>query len=322
MNRDVPTSNSDPGATPQWTTEELREHTVLKAQLFIQNNLDADLSLPAVARHVGSSQFHFHRVFKQHLGETLRQYVERLRLEASMHDLCLSELSVLQVALRYGFKSPDTYARAFQRRFGRVPSSIGRPLRSKAADKAEEGAALSFELGLRCSRSSNFSVTRLSELPLMFVRHLGPYQTVPTIGAQGDTLWRQLEEAALEKQLARQPFVYIGIAQDNPETTEPEKLRYDACLLVDRPFEGRGRFGYQKIPSGYYGVLRHAGPYKTLGAAYAELVERASAIDGFRIDPSCMFELLMDVDVKTNEETTWTELYLRLKRREVRRREG
>ena len=51
------------------------------ACLFIQDNLDADLSLMFLAQTVGLSRFRFHRVFKAWRGETLHDFVTRLRME-------------------------------------------------------------------------------------------------------------------------------------------------------------------------------------------------------------------------------------------------
>jgi hypothetical protein len=48
--------------------------------------------------------------------------------------------------------------------------------------------------------------------------------------------------------------------------------------------------------------------------AYEELFRQANEVPGYRIDPGGLFELLLDVDAKTDQETTWSELYLRLRR--------
>jgi len=292
------------------TAEILNYHRVLKVQLHIQNNLDQDLSLAVMARLAGMSCSHFHRAFKAHVGETLRKYVERLRVETSLYDLYLSDLNVLQISLRYGFKNPETYGRAFRRRFRQSPSKTER------RTLPEDGKAPRppVELGLRRSRESNFTVTRLARLHVAFIRHLGPYEDVPPIAAPGNTQWRRLERFVREQNLASKPLAYIGIAQDNPEATDEDKLRYDVCVLVDGPFSLRGEVGHQEIEPGYYGVARHAGPYSTLGAAYQELFERISQLDGFRVDPKSIFELLLDTRVKTPDDTGWSELYLRLER--------
>ena len=74
------------------TTQELNDQRLLAAQLHIQNNLDKDLSLASVARAAGTSASYFHRLFKAHLGGTLKTYTDRLRVENSLYDLIISDL--------------------------------------------------------------------------------------------------------------------------------------------------------------------------------------------------------------------------------------
>lgn len=82
----------------------------------------ADLSLTALARRAGWSPFHFHRLFREQLRETPRQYTERLRLEHAAGLLLTTRASVLEIALAAGFKSHEVFVRAFRRCFGCAPT--------------------------------------------------------------------------------------------------------------------------------------------------------------------------------------------------------
>jgi AraC family transcriptional regulator len=55
---------------------------------------------------------------------------------------------------------------------------------------------------------------------------------------------------------------------DDPEVTPPDKVRYDACLVVDDRFQPEGEVGLQEI-GGDYAVATHRGPYDALGEVYA-----------------------------------------------------
>lgn len=220
---------------------------------------------------------------------------------------------MLQISLRYGFKNPETYSRVFKRHLGQPPSFFlkQRIVRHNVlANKSEHQP--SPEVGLRCSEESNFSVTRLSEVHLAFIRHLGPYEKVPFIADTGRTVWRELEEFVERNMQTKKPAVHIGIPQDNPSTTNPEKLRFDCCLVVDKPFQPQSR-GYQKIGEGYFGVLTHAGPYATLSEAYVKLFQLSSSLRRYEVAPSFPFELLLNISATSIDEHTWTELYLPLK---------
>ncbi len=296
------------------STQDLNERKLLSAQLYIQNNLDGDLSLEAVSRAVGASASYLHRFFRARLGETLKAYVDRLRVEKSLYDIRISDLNLLQISLRYGFKNPETYSRVFKRYMGHPPSHFlrDRVRRREGAETLPEEHP-GFVVGLRWSADSNFSVTRLATLHLAFRRHRGPYETVPLVAERERSFWRDLEAFVEAQALASPPFIYLGIPHDNPKMTAPEKQQFDACLVVDKPFQPHGQIGYQTIPAGYYAVLTHAGPYATLTESFEDLFYRAYGLQQFAVQSSTVFELLLDTSATSSDEQTWTELYMLLK---------
>jgi AraC-like DNA-binding protein len=89
-----------------------------KACLFIQDNLDTDLSLMFLAQMVGLSRFRFHRVFKAWRGETLHDFVTRLRMERAAFQLSYpvprsNRRSVKAIAFASGYKSLSSFSHAF-----------------------------------------------------------------------------------------------------------------------------------------------------------------------------------------------------------------
>jgi AraC-like DNA-binding protein len=82
---------------------------------------DPKTTLAHLARRAGQSRFHFQRSFRARLGETPRQFIERLRLEQAAARLVRSKDSVLAIALGSGFASHEVFTRAFRRHFGCSP---------------------------------------------------------------------------------------------------------------------------------------------------------------------------------------------------------
>jgi AraC family transcriptional regulator len=60
----------------------------------------------------------------------------------------------------------------------------------------------------------------------------------------------------------------IGMVHDDPEVTPPEKVRYDAAVVVTRPVERQGDVGVMELPGGSYAVFTDWGPYDGLGKVY------------------------------------------------------
>src|SRR6185436_9440037 len=99
---------------------------LLPVLVHIQANLDQDLSLEALANRVRLSHFHFHRLFRSAVGETLKQYTQRLRLERAANRLVINDGAILDVALDSGFHSHETFSREFKRRFKVTPKDYRR----------------------------------------------------------------------------------------------------------------------------------------------------------------------------------------------------
>jgi len=86
---------------------------------YIYAHVGEDLSLEALARVAAFSRFHFHRVFRGMMGETVSQYMQRVRLERDASLLATYRgRSVTEIALECGFSGSDAYARAFRDTFG------------------------------------------------------------------------------------------------------------------------------------------------------------------------------------------------------------
>ena len=86
---------------------------------YVQAHLADELTLERLALVAAFSPFHFHRVFAAITGETVSDFIRRVRLERAAGALIsLPETSILDIAFRYGFSSAATFARAFRAHFG------------------------------------------------------------------------------------------------------------------------------------------------------------------------------------------------------------
>jgi len=241
--------------------------------VHIQTHLDDDLKLEGLAR-AGVTPSHFSRSFTATVGESPRAYVERLRLERAAVLLVVRAASVLEIALESGFQSHETFTRAFSRRFGIAPSRWrhGSGSHRVTAD-ANDGRRRS--LADELPEGSLSPTTRtLRSLPVLFQRHVGPYDEVPP------TTWRDVQAAAARRGIATQGML-LGVAHDAPGLTEAARCRFDACLVVDGPEAAAWRptngVGTQVLPDGPFATTTYVGPYEGLASAYRVIVDRIVA---------------------------------------------
>ena len=126
-----------PGGQSQFSTllaaQEGDHEPLRELQTWIIENLDADLSVPVLARRVAMSPRHFARVFTREIGITPGQFVEKARIEAARRQLEESPHGLKQVAEDCGFGSADTMRRAFLRTLRVAPIVYRGRFRATAA---------------------------------------------------------------------------------------------------------------------------------------------------------------------------------------------
>ena len=281
---------------------------LLPVLVHIQANLDEDLSLDAVAKRVGLSSFHFHRLFRSAIGETLKQYTQRLRLERAANRLVIHDTTILEVALDSGFQSHETFSRSFQRRFQVTPRGYREWGRGKLAQNSVSTLPLDemhddFEL-------SETKVTRMAQLHFAFIRHVGPYEAVP------DTLWHRLAEWARARRLPID-LIFLGIAHDAPGITPPDKLRFDAAIVVPEAFAADRSIGHQVLGPAEFAITTHIGHYRTLPQAYGTIVNRVGRLKGYSFGGLPSIEFYRTTRVDANHEMNHTEIYIPVSRKKT-----
>ena len=104
-----------------------------KALNYIEANICEELEIDLIAQQAHLSPFHFQRVFHIVCGYSLGQYIRWRRLTLAAEDLKKNKARVIDIALKYGYESPDSFAKAFCKFHGFLPScvnDIGNNLRS------------------------------------------------------------------------------------------------------------------------------------------------------------------------------------------------
>ena len=89
---------------------------------YIEDNLTETIDYEEVAKKCYSSSYHFQRVFSILCGFTLGEYIRNRRLTLAGRELATTNAKVIDVAMKYGYESPDSFAKAFQKFHGILPS--------------------------------------------------------------------------------------------------------------------------------------------------------------------------------------------------------
>jgi AraC family transcriptional regulator len=94
---------------------------------YIEENLEGELDINKAAEMAACSTFHFQRLFFAINSLTPAEYVRRRRLTLAATELSYSDTRVIDVAMKYGYDSPNAFTRAFRQMHGITPQAAREP---------------------------------------------------------------------------------------------------------------------------------------------------------------------------------------------------
>jgi AraC family transcriptional regulator len=286
---------------------------LLRVLVHIQQNLDGELGLDELARLASFSPFHFHRVFRGMIGESLQGHIRRLRLERAARQLKTGRQPVTRIALDAGFEAPGTFSRAFRSRFGATPTHY-RSRRREPEDGLRAPSGIHFSAGDRLrdfqalparTRETRVAVHDLPPQRVAFVHHIGPYATC-------GQAWEKLCARLGRDGWLGGDSQFIGICHDDPEVTPPACIRYDACITVGADFRPLGEIGVQTVAGGAYAIATHFGPYETLGDTYCGVLGRWLPRSGRELRSLPSFEVYLTDPDNTEPSDRLTDIHVPL----------
>ena len=215
----------------------------------IVSNLALPLRLEDVSEVAGFSRFHFHRVFKALVGESLNQFVRRLRLERALYLMSHApKRSLTEVALDCGFSSSSDFSRSFKQRYGASPRVFDLGAYRNSRREEFERVLLNqngfprFTTLPEGQNPDGFEVS-LRDLPartVAYIRVLDPYRDrVAQAACERLLTW------ANERGLSGGQW--LGYMWEEPEIVALADCRYDVALVVE-DVEPAGEIGRFQFP--------------------------------------------------------------------------
>lgn len=125
-----------------------------------------------------------------------------------------------------------------------------------------------------------YNIEKIPASRIAYMRQVGPY------GANNYALMEKFKEWAKLKGLFSKSAVILGISHDNPETTVPEKCRYDVCIVItDDYILSDANVSQAELDGGAYAVFKIAHTVETIQKAWSEIFSQLTA-KGHQFDVS------------------------------------
>jgi AraC-like DNA-binding protein len=229
----------------------IQQH-IFKSRLYIERNLSEHLDGECIAEQAFLSYFHFQHQFKAYTGESVWQYVKRLRLEKAAFLLLFTSLPVTDIAYQTGFKTTSALSKAFRSWYGLSPQKY----RQQHEKLTLNSSTLHFDW-------NDVKEIRKPDKKVISFRSEGIKQF-----PQGYFEWMRIAGPLCENKIT-----LIGRSPDQPHITPFSKLQWDTAIPVESLPEAvkqnllQNQLFFEDIlPGGNYLVL----PFTGFGSPYVK----------------------------------------------------
>ncbi|TAK81127.1 MAG: AraC family transcriptional regulator [Aquabacterium sp.] len=231
------------------------------AQEWLAAHLDQPLDLHDLAERAHLSPYHFHRIWRGLLGETVADTLRRMRLHRAAVQLLSSRTGIERIARDAQYGSTAAFTRAFREAYGEPPAAYRARTRSQAvADVPLVPQPQAQELTMYQARIENRAPMRVAALP-----HRGSYHEI------GRSFERLAAWAAAHGLMGPHTRSF-GLYYDDPRAVPAADLRSEACISLPDGFRLQGAElpGLRELstPGGPHAIVLHVGPYAELQRAY------------------------------------------------------
>ncbi|MFG6118040.1 AraC family transcriptional regulator [Thalassobacillus sp. B23F22_16] len=229
-----------------------------EAMNFIEDHLTEEIDFHQVACIAYVSEYHFKRMFSFLAGITLSEYIRRRRLTLAAFELRHGGQKVIDIAMKYGYHSPDAFTRAFQKMHGITPS--------EARDNGYSLKAyprMTFQLSIKGGSEMNYRIEEKESFRIAGIKKRAPI-IFEGVNPHIEGMWKSLTEEKVRqlKDLSNiQPSGIIQASANFSEGRMEEKGELDHYIGVATTKDADIDFTTLKVPASTWAVFEVIGPF-------------------------------------------------------------
>ncbi|WP_242212337.1 AraC family transcriptional regulator [Bacillus cereus group sp. BfR-BA-01383] len=228
------------------------------AMQYIEDNLTDEIDFKEVARLALCSEYHFKRMFSFLAGISLSDYIRCRRLTLAAFELKNSNVKVIDIAIKYGYNSPDSFSRAFQNLHGITPSEARNSNHSLKAY-----SPMTFQLSIQGGNEMNYRIEEKDSF-----RIIGITKRVPIVfnGVNEEiaSMWKSLNPESIQtlKMLSNvEPNGIISASTNFSEGRMEEKGELDHYIGVATTKDCPEQFTQLEVVASTWAIFEAVGPF-------------------------------------------------------------
>ncbi len=274
------------------------------AMQYIEDNLANEIDIKQAAQIACCSEYHFKRMFSFLSGATLSEYIRYRKLTLAAIDLQKGNMKVIDVAVKYGYESPDSFARAFQGFHGVTPSDA-----KKLSTSLKAVPPMSFQITIQGGNAMQYRIIEKEAFKIVGImkRVTLIYNGVnPEIAA----MWQSLTMDDIQelKQLSNvEPMGLLSVSTNFSEGRR-EGGALDQYIGVATDKEDHDRWESLQIPAFTWAVFTASGPFpQTLQNIWGRIYSEWFPTSGYESieGPEILWNEGKDVDSPNFKSEIW-----------------
>ncbi|MFS0777862.1 AraC family transcriptional regulator [Neobacillus sp. 3P2-tot-E-2] len=272
---------------------------------YIEKNLLEDIDIKEVARRAYCSEYHFQRMFSYLAGISLSEYIRRRRLSLAAFELMKSKVRILDVAIKYGYNSPDSFTRAFQSLHGITPSEA-----RKSGQSLKAFPRMTFQLTIKGGSEMNYRIIEKESFNLVGIKKRVPiiFNGVnPEIAAMWQSL--DMEKINTLKQLSNvEPMGLLSASTNFSKGRMEEKGELDHYIGVATTKDCPENLTKLEVPALTWAVFEAVGPFpETLQNVWGRIYSEWFPSSNYQLEvgPEMLWNEHKDVTSPTFRSEIW-----------------
>ncbi|MBQ9136880.1 MAG: AraC family transcriptional regulator [Lachnospiraceae bacterium] len=227
---------------------------ISRAVAYMEAHITEEITVEDVAREVYISPFYFQKGFSLLCGFTVAEYIRNRRLSLAGNELATSEKKVIDIALKYGYDSPDSFTKAFTRFHGVTPSMV-----QKNQEMLKTFAPLKIKLSMEGGYIMDYKIVKKEAFTVLGAAKTFSYENAKE---QVPAFWQEHYAAGngqyvcgmfginIDEQMGQDSFEYLIADMYNPMKDIPEGFvtkTIPAFIWAVFPCKGAMPFALQDV---------------------------------------------------------------------------
>ncbi len=193
---------------------------------YMEDHITENITVEDVAKGVGVSSFYFQKGFAMLCGFSVSEYIRNRRLALAGNDLLVTDEKIIDIAMKYGYDSPDSFTKAFTRFHGVTPTSV-----RKDVVLLKSFAPLKIKISLEGGYLMDYKIVKKEAFTVIANAKTFPYEGAKEIVPQ---FWQEHFQSGkgavvcgwyginIDLEMGQENFEYLIADPYNPQKEVPE----------------------------------------------------------------------------------------------------